>query len=378
MKTKSKLWLVAIVGLVVVVGLLVGIKAGQIGTMIKAGKSFVPPPESVTSARVEAAEWESGTSAIGSVVAVHAVTLGSELSGLVRQIEFDSGEAVRRGQVMVKLDTSTEEAQLQAAIADASLAKVNLERAESLRKAGSNTPAELDAAQARSKQAEAAVATLRATVAKKTIRAPFDGRVAIRQVELGQVLAAGGPVASLTSVTPVYADFYLPQQALASVRVGQRARLTTDTYPGAQWDGKVSVVNPEVDPSTRNVRIRASFDNADGRLRPGMFVSVEVLSSELRNVLAIPATAVVFAPYGDSVFVIEEKKDAGGKGGLVVRQKFVRLGDRRGDFVAVTSGLSAGETVVSNGAFKLRNGMSVVVNNALAPSAELSPKPTEQ
>ena len=378
MKTKSKLWLLAIVGLVVVVGLLVGIKAGQIGTMIKAGKSFVPPPESVTSARVEAGEWESATSAIGSVVAVHSVTLGSELSGLVRQIEFDSGAAVRRGAVLVKLDTSTEEAQLQAALADAALAKVNLKRAEDLREAGSNTPADLDAAQARQKQADAAVATLRATIAKKTIRAPFDGRVAIRQVELGQVVAAGGPIASLTSVTPIYADFYLPQQALATVRVGQRARLTTDTYPGAHWEGTVSVVNPEIDPATRNVRIRSSFPNTDGRLRPGMFVNVEVLSSELRKVVVIPATAVIFAPFGDSVFAIEEKKDAAGKSSLVVRQKFVRLGDRRGDFVAVTSGLSPGETVVSNGAFKLRNGMSVVVNNALAPSAELSPKPIEQ
>jgi membrane fusion protein, multidrug efflux system len=378
MKTKSKLWILAIVGLLVVIGLLVGIKAGQIGTMIKAGKTFAPPPESVTSAQVEAAQWETTTPAIGTLVAVRAVTLGSELAGLVRQIDFDSGAAVKRGAVLVKLDTSTEESQLESALADAALARVNLERAENLRKAGSNTPADLDVAQARAKQADAAVATLKATIAKKTVRAPFDGRMAIRQVELGQMLPAGAPIGSLTSVTPIYADFWLPQQALATLKAGQRVTMTTDTYPGARWEGVVSVINPEVDAATRNVRVRASFPNADGRLRPGMFVNVDVLAATRRDVLVIPATSVIFAPYGDSVFIIEKKKDAGGKESLAVRQKFVRLGERRGDFVAVAEGLSAGETVVSNGAFKLRNGSAVVVNNALAPAADLRPKPADQ
>jgi membrane fusion protein (multidrug efflux system) len=377
MKTKTKLWIVAVVGLLVVVGLLAGIKAGQIGTMIRAGKAFVPPPESVTSAKVESTEWESARSAVATLVAVRAVTVGSELSGLVRDIQFESGAAVRKGALLVKLDTSTEEAQLESAVAEATLARLNLERAENLRQAGSNTPAELDAARARAAQADAAVVQLRATIAKKTIRAPFDGRVAIRQIELGQVVGAGAPVASLTSVTPIFADFWLPQQALVDVKAGLRARVTTDTYPGAQWEGTVTVINPEVDTATRNVRIRATVPNADGKLRPGMFANVEVLSSDKKRVLVIPATAVLFAPYGDSVFAIEEKKDDAGKSSLTVRQKFVRLGERRGDFVVVTSGLAAGETVVSNGAFKLRNGMAVVVNNALAPPAELTPRPTD-
>jgi len=377
MTTKKKLWLGATLGIVVLIAALAGVKVLQIGSMMKAGKSFVQPPESVTSARVEASQWESSRSAIGTLVAVRGVTLGSELTGLVREITFESGSYVKQGQVLVKLDTSAEEAQLSAAQADASLAKLNLDRAKSLREGGANTQADLDAASARSKQTQASVANLEAVIAKKTIRGPFDGRISIRQIELGQVLQAGTPIASLQSVSPIHADFYLPQQALAEVKAGQRARLRTDAYPGGSWDGQITVVNPEVDVATRNVRIRATFANADGRLRPGMFANVEVLSPEKRPALLIPATSVLFAPYGDSVFVIEEKKDENGKTSAVARQKFVRLGERRGDFVAVAEGLSAGETIVSSGAFKLRNGAPVVVNNALAPDARLAPKPTE-
>ena len=221
------------------------------------------------------------------------------------------------------------------------------------------------------------MANLKATIAKKTIRAPFDGRIAIRQVELGQVVSPGTPIASLQSVSPIHADFWLPQQALSELRSGQRTRLRTDTFAGSEWDGTITTVNPEVDPATRNVRVRATFENRDGRLRPGMFVNVQVLSSERHDVLTVPATAVLFAPYGDSVFAIEQKKDAAGKPTTVVHQKFVRTGERRGDVVAVVDGLAAGETVVSSGAFKLRNGTVVKVNNALAPAARLDPRPTE-
>ncbi|HET7754440.1 MAG TPA: efflux RND transporter periplasmic adaptor subunit [Anaeromyxobacteraceae bacterium] len=378
MKTKTKLWLAVSLGLLLVVGALVAIKAGQIGKMINAGKSFTPPPESVATAKVQESEWEGSTDVVGTIVAVRGVVLGAELSGIVRQIDFESGSNVKRGDVLVKLDTSTEEAQLAAARADASLAKVNLDRARRLREAGSNSVADLDAAEARSKAAAANVASLEATIAKKTIRAPFDGRIAIRQVELGQVVSNGTPIASLQSVTPIYAEFTLPQQALADVKAGQKAQLRTDTFPGRTWQGEVSVVNPEVDMATRNVRIRALFPNQDGKLRPGMFARVEVLSGEHRDVLIIPTTAVVYAPYGDSVFVVDEQKDQGGKTTLTVKQRFVRVGERRGDFIAVQSGLKVGETVVSAGAFKLRPGMAVAVNNELAPQPQLSPKPVEQ
>jgi membrane fusion protein, multidrug efflux system len=378
MNTNRRIWILAVAGLVAVVAVLAGIKGGQIGAMMAAGRSFAPPPESVTSAKVVAGEWQASRAAIGTLVAVHGVIVGAELPGLVREVAFESGAWVRRGQVLVRLDTSTEEAQLAAATADAALARLSLERARELRKADSNSQADLDAAEARSKQADAAAATLQATIAKKTIRAPFDGRIAIRQVELGQVLSPGTAVASLQSVNPIYVDFWLPQQALADLRVGQAVRVRTDIFPSASWDGQITVVNPEVDVATRNVRVRATIANADGRLRPGMFVNVEVVSPEKRPVLLIPAPAVLYAPYGDSIFVLEEQKDTSGKATLVAHQKFVRLGERRGDLVVVTSGLSAGETVVGSGAFKLRNGAAVVVHNELAPQAELSPKPADR
>jgi membrane fusion protein (multidrug efflux system) len=378
MKTKTKLWLLISVGLLLVVGALVGIKAGQIGKMIDAGESFAPPPESVATAKVDAADWEGTTDAVATIVAVRGAMLGAELSGVVRAIGFESGSSVKRGDVLVRLDTSEEEAQLAAARAEASLAKVNLERARALRKAGSNTPADLDAAEARATAASAHVAALQATIAKKTIRAPFDGRVGIRQVELGQVVSNGTGVASLQSVTPIYAEFALPQRALAELEQGQKVLLRTDTFPDRTWEGEIAVVNPEVDVATRNVRIRATFRNPEGLLRPGMFARVEVLSGEHRDVLVVPATAVVFAPYGDSVFVVEESKDDAGKQATTVKQRFVRTGARRGDFVAIESGLEAGETIVRAGAFKLRSGMAVTINNELAPEPQLAPKPVDE
>ncbi|MFN0064444.1 MAG: efflux RND transporter periplasmic adaptor subunit [Myxococcaceae bacterium] len=372
---KRRLIVFGILGLLLVVGLLVGIKASQIVAMIQAGKAFVPPPEAVTSTKAERSTWRGTREAIGSLVAVRGVTLGAEVPGRVLQISFESGSSVKQGQVLVRLDASIEQAQLESARAEAALAQLNLTRAYGLREGGANTPADLETAQARGKQAEAAAASLLASLSKKVIRAPFDGRITIRQVELGQIVSPGTPIASLHSVSPIYAEFSLPQQALAEVKQGQKVSMRTDIFPNETWEGEVAIINAEVDTATRNVRVRAEFKNTDGRLAPGMFANVEVLSPEARQVTVIPATAVLYAPYGDSVYVLEQQPGPDGKTGLVARQRFVRLGERRGDFVAVVSGLEPDETVVSSGAFKLRNGMSVVVNNALAPAAELAPKP---
>ena len=378
MKTNRKLWVVVIVGLVLVVGLLAGTKVSQIVTMVRAAEKMKPPPPAVASATAELAEWAPTRSAIGTLVAVRGVTLSAEVPGRVTQITFESGSSVRRGAVLVQQDISIEQAQLQSAQADLTLARLNLDRARKLRRGESMPQSELDAAEARASSAEAAVATLQATIAKKTIRAPFDGRISIRQVELGQVLAPGTPIASLQSVTPIHADFWMPQQAVAELKPGQQARLRTDPFPDAQWDGEVTTVNPEVDPATRNVRVRATFPNDDGRLRPGLFANVEVVSGEPRKVLQIPATAVIFAPYGDSVYALAEKDDGKGGKATIAQQKFLRLGDRRGDFVAVVSGLTPGERIVSSGGFKLRNGITVAVNDKLSPAAELSPRPKDE
>jgi membrane fusion protein (multidrug efflux system) len=378
MKTRAKFWIVAILGLLVITGTLVGIKVGQIRGMIHAGQSFVMPPESVTSIKVAASSWQSRRSAIGSLVAVHDVTLGAELPGLIREVAFDSGKTLKRGAVLVRLDTTNEEAQLASATADAALAKATLDRARVLRQGGANTVAELEAAEARAKQTEAIVANLKATIVKKTIRAPFDGRVAMRQVERGQVVSPGTPIATLQSVDPIYAEFSLPQQALADLATGQPATMRVDSFPDKKWEGAISTVNSEVDATTRNIRVRATFPNPKGILRPGLFVNVDVRAPDSHAVMTVPATAIVYAPYGDSVFVLEDVKKEGGGHELVAQPRFVRLGERRGDVVAVVSGLKEGETVVSNGAFKLRKGVKVIVNNELAPSVELDPKPTDK
>jgi membrane fusion protein, multidrug efflux system len=388
MKSKAKVWMVSIIGIVVVIISLVGIKVGQIRAMIQAGQSFVPPPEAVTSAKAEAAVWQSKRSAIGTLVAVHDAILGAELPGLIREVTFASGTTVRRGAVMVKLDTTTEEAQLASAKADMELAVATLNRARALRRSEANTPAELEVAEARAKQTQAMVASIQTTIAKKTIRAPFDGRVAFKQVERGQVVSPGTTIATLQSVDPIYAEFSLPQQALADIKLGQIATMRVDLFPGKTWQGKVSTVNSQVDSTTRNIRVRATFPNKEGVLRPGLFANVEVSSADEHHVLIIPATAVVYAPYGDTVFVLEAAKDKAkpmqaslSKGQepprFEVQPRFVRLGERRGDLVAVLSGIKEGDTVVSNGAFKLRKGVQVVLNNDLAPPVELDPKPID-
>jgi membrane fusion protein (multidrug efflux system) len=385
MKSKGRVWLISILGIVVVIVSLVGIKVGQIRAMIQAGQSFAPPPEAVTSAKVEAASWQSRRSAIGTLVAIHDVVLGAELPGLIREVDFASGTTVKRGAVMVRLDTTNEEAQLASAVADMELAKATLDRARALRKGEANTPADLEVAEARAKQTQALVANIKATITKKTIRAPFDGRVAIKQVERGQIVSPGTPIATLQSVDPIFAEFSLPQQALADLKIGQLATLRVDSFPGKTWQGAISTVNSEVDSATRNIRVRATFPNKEGILRPGLFANVDVNASEQRPVLTIPATAVVYAPYGDTVFVLsaaendakEQPKKDGDPSSLLAQPRFVRLGERRGDLVAVLSGLKQGETIVSNGAFKLRKGARVIVNNSLAPPVELDPKPTD-
>jgi membrane fusion protein (multidrug efflux system) len=371
--SKRRIWIIAILAVIVAVLALAGTKALQFKSMMAAGKSFKIPPESVTTAKVEKTAWVASREAVGTLVAVRAVTVSSEVPGQVKQINFDSGATVHKGDVLVKLDDSTERAQLASAEADLQLARVNERRARSLRKTNANTPSDLDAAVSRLAETVAQVDLLKATIAKKTIKAPFDGRVAIRQVELGQVLSPGTTVASLQSVTPIHADFWLPQQVLSDLQVNMRSEMTTDVFPNQKWSGAVTVINPEVDISTRNVRVRATFPNDDGRLKPGMFANVSVLSNDERPQLVIPATSVLYAPYGDSIFAVENKDKE-----LVAHQKFIRLGERRGDLVSVTAGLEAGETIVSSGAFKLHNGSTLVVHNELQPNAQLNPTPLDK
>ena len=370
--------LLAVFIVLAVVGGLAGVKALQIKKLISDGKSYVQPPESVSSAVVREEKWQGTLTAIGSIMAVQGVTITPEISGLVREITFESGAVVSQSNLLVRLDTSLEEAQLRALEAQEELARLNLARERTLRSQNMVSQANLDAAEATLKQAQGTADATRATIQKKTIRAPFAGRLGIRLVNLGQYLDTGKPIVSLQSLTPVYANFSLPQQDLAQLKTGMSVRVTTDTYPGRVFDGTLTAINPELDQTTRSVGLQATFANADQLLRPGMFARAEVLLAEEQPLLVIPATSVLSAPYGDSVYVIECKpgKDSG-KSQLVVRQQFVRTGRARGDYVSVESGLKVGERIVSAGIFKLRNGMSVTESKELVPKSDLAPRPSD-
>jgi membrane fusion protein (multidrug efflux system) len=368
-----------ILALLLVVGIIAGIKYLQIRTMIKHSAGFTPPPETVSSAVVQRQDWETVIKAVGSLEAVQGVMVASELSGKVTEIAFEPGDMVREGDLLVQLDVRAEQAQLRQAEAAAALAKINLDRLALLLKQGSIAKSEYDTAEATYKEGIAQTDIYRATIAKKTIRTPFGGRLGIRLVNLGQILSEGAPIVTLQSLDPIFVNFLLPQQQFPRIKDGYEVRLTGDALRGRVMTGAITTINPEIDNATRNFRLQATVNNAGDLLRPGMYVQVEVVLPVKTSVLIIPATAVLYAPYSDSVFVIEEHKDEKtGKSGLVLRQQFVRLGDKRGDFVVVNSGLTEGETVASTGVFKLRNGQAVVVNNSLNPEFKLEPRPANQ
>jgi len=367
--------ILSIVGVLVLVAGLGGIKFLQVGRM-SAQALQTPPPETVTSAVARRQTWESVLPAVGSLQAVQGVTVEAELAGKVVQIAFEPGTKVRAGDLLVKQDTSLEEAQLRAAEAAATLAKNNLERTKELFIKNTISKSEWDNAETQFKQAVAQGDAIRATIAKKNIRAPFAGLLGIRLINLGEFLHEGDAIVSLQSLDPIFVNFLLPQQELAKMGLGLKVRVTTDALPGEVIEGTVTAINPQVDASTRNIRIQATVANPRERLRPGMFAEVAVVLPDRNEVLAIPATSVLYAPYGASILVVDDKKGEGsGQPVRVVRQQFARLGEKRGDFVSVLSGLKEGETVVSTGVFKLRNGQDVVVDNTLSPEFKLRPRP---
>ncbi len=364
-----------IFGLVALIGALSAIKAMQISAMVEQGKKAVPPPETVTTAAVRAESWETALTAVGSLTAVQGVTVAAELPGKVAAIAFESGAMARKGELLVRQDTSSEEAQLPGAVAQAEQARTVVTRDAEMLASRIISQADYDAAVAARAQAVAQADTIRAAIRKKTIRAPFGGRLGIRQVNLGQMLREGDPIVSLQSLDPIYVNFSLPQQQLSRVALGMPVRVMCDAAPGLAIAGRITTVNPLVDADTRNVQLQATVANPTEKIRPGMFVNVAAVLPAREKVLAIPATSVLYAPYGDSVFVVASDNAAGG--GKVLRQRFVRLGEKRGDFVAVANGLGEGETVVSTGVFKLRNGQAAVVDNRLAPPFRQSPRPED-
>jgi membrane fusion protein (multidrug efflux system) len=373
-----KKFLITIVVLIALVGGLAAMKISQFKTMGEAAKSAVQPPEAVTSMEVREEKWQPTLTAVGSLAAYQGVTVTTEAAGIVSEIAFEAGSRVRAGDLLVKFDVSVLEAQLQSAQARAELANLNVDRARDLFAHNTTSKAELDSTEAQFKQAQADVNATKAAIDQKIIRAPFAGQLGIRQINRGQFVDRGNPIVSLQALDPIYANFTLPQQRLEQIATGMPVQLTCDALPGVVVEGKITAINGEIESSTRNVRVQATLPNHDERLRPGMFANVAVILPNIENLLVIPSAAVLNAPYGDSVFVIEEKKDAAtGVASKVVRQQFVRLGRSRGDFVVVISGLKAGQTVVTTGAFKLHNGGVVIVDNKLSPAFSLTPKPED-
>lgn len=374
----KKTTIVLLVLLVVIIGALAGVKALQIKQLTSKGQQFVPPPVTVTATEVLSATWSTNLVAVGSLEAVQGVMVTAEIPGKVVKIAFEAGSTVQAGDLLVQQDTSSETSQLRSAQASMELARLNLKRAKELLPDKVITRSSYDATDAEYKKAAAQVDTISVTIEKKTIRAPFSGRIGIRLINLGQNLNNGESIVSLQSMSPIFVNFQLPQQELAVVRKGLKLQLSTDAHPGKFRTGTITAINPQVDRSTRNFQLQATVANTDEELHPGMFVNVTVVLPELKTVLSIPATAILHAPYGASVFVIEKNRSEDEKEpALVVRQQFIRLGEKRGDFISVLHGLEVGETIVSTGAFKMRNGQAVVVDNTLSPEFKMAPQPKD-
>ncbi len=367
------LMLTITIGLIASLGF---VKFRQIQEAIAQNAAFQPPPDAVTTIVAKHEKWPATLNAIGTVAAVQGVTVSADLPGIVSRIAFESGASVREGDLLVQLDTRQEQAQLAAVDATRDLARLNFERMRGLVDEGAITRAEYDQAAAQEKETAAKVEEIRATIARKTIHAPFSGILGLRQVNLGQYLSPGDAVVPLQSLDPIYVNFGVPQQDSGQVGIGRNVRITIEDRR-IEFVGHVTAINSVVDEATRNIQVQATLANPKNILRPGMFVQTEVLLAENNTAVTLPASAISYAPYGDSVFVVTDMKDASGQNYRGVRQQFVKLGPSRGDQIAVLSGVKPGEEIVTSGVFKLRNGAAVSIDNKVQPANKRAPKPEE-
>ena len=366
--------------LLVVGALLAGlgfVKYRQIETAIAAGSSFAPPPTSVTTVVAKRETWPSTLAVIGTAAAIEGVTVSADLPGTVDKIHFESGRSVHEGDVLVELDTRQERAQLANLEAQRDLAHIQYGRADQLVKAGVISKSEYDNATAQQKATEAQVGDIKAAIARKNIHAPFTGMLGIRQISLGQYLAAGQSIVSLQSLNPIYVNFGVPQQDAPMMGIGRSLRVTSTDLPGIVFSGRITALDSVINEQTRNIQVQATFQNPGGKLRSGMYVQVELPLGKPRDIIPLPASAINYAPYGDSVYVVTDMKDPKGKTYRGVKQQVVKVEGSRGDQVAVISGINAGDEVVSSGVFRLRNAAPVQVNNSVKPGNDPNPKPDE-
>jgi membrane fusion protein (multidrug efflux system) len=370
-----------VVVLLLMVALVAGlgfIKYRQVETAIAAGASFQMPPTSVSTVTAKRETWPSTLSVIGTAAAIQGVTVSADLPGTIDKIHFDSGQTVHEGDILIELDIRQEKAQLANLEAQRDLAHIQYGRAAELSKAGVISKSDYDNAAAQQKATEAQVNDIKAAIARKTIHAPFTGVLGIRQISLGQYLAAGQSIVSLESVNPIYVNFGVPQGDTPKMMIGHSVHITDQDLPGIAFNGKITALDSIINEQTRNIQIQATLANPGGKLRPGMFVQVELPLGQPRDVIPLPASAINYAPYGDSVFVVTDMKDPkSGKTYRGVRQQIVKIEGSRGDQVAIISGLNAGDEIVSAGAFRLRNAAPVLVNNSVKPSDSPNPHPDE-
>jgi membrane fusion protein (multidrug efflux system) len=337
------------------------------------------PSQAVTAQKATVATWNPELHSVASLRAVQGVDVTTEVAGIVKQIKFKSGDEIKAGTVLVQLEADADNAKLRGLQAQVKLAQINYDRDRGLLARRIASQAQVDTDRSQLDNARAQADQQAALVAKKTIRAPFSGRLGIRQIDVGQYLAAGANIVTLQALDPLYADFSLPQQDLSKTRVGQPITLTTNAFPDVKFEGKITAINPKVDPGTRNFAVEASLANPDHKLAPGMFGTVAVELPQQQNVITLPQTAITYNPYGDTVYVIEDKgKDGKGNPKLIAQQRFVTTGETRGDQVEIEKGVKVGDQVVTSGQIKLRNGSPVTINNKVQPTNNPAPMPADK
>lgn len=374
---KRMVWMLVITG--VIFGGVFGFKWFG-GKMMNQYFDTMPvPPASVSSANAESVQWNTSLSGVGTVVASNGTNVTTESAGIVSALHFESGAMVKKGDLLLTLSSANEQAQLQRLQAQAHLTEADLGRLQRLYKLEAISKSELDKGQADASAAIAAVSAQQALLAQKSIRAPFTGQLGIRNVNLGQFLSPGTAIVNLQALKPIFIDFTLPEQNLATVLVKQTVTTRIDAQPDRIFSGKVAAIEPLVDSKTRNFKVRASFDNNDGALRPGLFARAEIVLPDAHTVITVPRTAISYNPYGNSVYVIQAAPTkAGSKAGdLIVIRRFIKTGEARGDLVAVTEGLKTGEKVATSGLLKLQNNAHVIINNRVQPSASATPTPAD-
>ena len=371
MKRRMVIMLVAVA---IVFGGIFGFQAFKAVMIKKFMSSMAQPPQTVTETKAGYGEWQPNIEAVGSLRAVKGTDLSVEVSGVVDSISFDSGDDVEQGAVLLKLRSDDDTAKLESLQATAALNEITYERDQKQFKIQAVSQATIDADAANVKNANAQVAQQQAILDKKTLRAPFAGHLGIRAVDLGQYLGAGTAIVTLQALDPIFVDFFVPQQAIAQVRLGQSVALKIDAYKDQTFAGEISAINPKIDSSSRNVQVRATLKNADHKLIPGMYATIDIASGAPQNYITLPQTAITFSPYGDTVYVVDEKgKDTAGKPQLIARQSFVTTGATRGDQIAVLKGVSEGDSIVTSGQIKLHNGSTVLIDNSIQPTADASP-----